>query len=63
MTIGVNQYAAYHSPEYFKDPESFIPERFLPEGQKKYESDHRDMLQPFSYGPRKWVASHFFAPI
>lgn len=57
MTIGVTHYSAYHSPENFKDPDSFVPERFLPEGRKKYASDHRDVLQPFSYGPRKYAAT------
>jgi cytochrome P450 len=45
-------YAAYHSPSNFKDPDSFIPERWLPEGQEEYASDHKEVFNPFSIGPR-----------
>lgn len=47
------QYTAYRSPLNFRDPESFVPERWLPNAG--YDSDKRDVLQPFSYGPRNCV--------
>jgi cytochrome P450 len=51
-TVTVAQYAAYHSSYNFKDPDSFVPERWLPEGQEEYGSDQKKVFQPFSYGPR-----------
>lgn len=46
----VPQWAAYRSPLNFKDPDSFVPERWLPDGG--YDSDRKEVLQPFSFGPR-----------
>ncbi|KAF2676351.1 benzoate 4-monooxygenase cytochrome P450 [Lentithecium fluviatile CBS 122367] len=57
-TVMLPQYAAYHSPSNFKDPETFVPERWLPEGQAEYGSDHKDVLQPFSYGPRNCLGKN-----
>lgn len=50
--VSLAQLAAYRSPTNFKDPDSFVPERWLPEGQKKYGDDKKAVLNPFSYGPR-----------
>ncbi|KAF4546144.1 Cytochrome p450 protein [Lasiodiplodia theobromae] len=51
--VSVAQYTAYRSPLYFKDPEAFIPERWLP--GTGYDHDRRDVVQPFSYGPRNCI--------
>lgn len=51
--VSVAQYAAYRSPLNFKDPESFIPERWLP--GTGYEDDKKEALQPFSLGPRNCI--------
>ena len=48
-------YACQHSPANFKHPDSFIPERFLPEGKEEYKNDRRDALNPFSTGPRNCI--------
>jgi cytochrome P450 len=40
----------YSSPTAFKDPQSFIPERWT--GDVRYVNDHHSALQPFSVGPR-----------
>ncbi|KAJ5588206.1 benzoate 4-monooxygenase cytochrome P450 [Penicillium hordei] len=48
--VSVSQYAAYHSSRNFKDPDAFVPERWL--GEKEYADDKRSAAQPFSYGPR-----------
>ncbi|KAF2115435.1 cytochrome P450 [Lophiotrema nucula] len=56
--VGLTHYAAYHSPSNFKDPDDYVPERWLPEGQTEYGSDHKDVLQPFSYGPRNCLGKN-----
>ena len=54
--VGVNQWATYHNANNFKHPDDFRPERWL-DGNNEYATDHRNTLQPFSYGPRKCIAS------
>lgn len=34
----------------FRDPEMFVPERWL--GDPRYDGDAKEVLQPFSIGPR-----------
>ncbi|KAL4887832.1 cytochrome P450 [Aspergillus ambiguus] len=48
--VGVPMLATHRSASNFKNPNSFIPERFM--GDPEYESDNRSALQPFSMGPR-----------
>ncbi|KAJ5566018.1 Cytochrome P450 [Penicillium sp. DV-2018c] len=48
--VGVPILAAHMSSRNFKNPESFIPERFM--GDVEYESDNRHAVQAFSVGPR-----------
>ncbi|KAL1616667.1 hypothetical protein SLS54_008234 [Diplodia seriata] len=50
-SVSLHQWSAYRSSLNFKDPDAFVPERWLP-GNSGYESDRRDVLQPFSFGPR-----------
>lgn len=45
-------YGAYHSKSNFKNPETFAPERWLPEGEEEYRADRKNVFMPFSYGPR-----------
>jgi cytochrome P450 len=45
-------YPAAHSPDNFKNPDIFTPERYLPEGAEEYASDRKDAFHPFSFGPR-----------
>ncbi|KAB2573753.1 Cytochrome P450 monooxygenase rdc4 [Lasiodiplodia theobromae] len=49
-TVFVSQYSAYHSPLNFRDPDSLIPERWL--DGTGFEKDSKEVLQPFSFGPR-----------
>ncbi|KAF9888571.1 hypothetical protein FE257_008503 [Aspergillus nanangensis] len=57
--VWVHQFAAYHSPRNFHNPEQFIPERWLPETQadpsSPFYNDNREVLQPFSVGPRNCI--------
>ncbi|GME30911.1 Cytochrome p450 protein [Neofusicoccum parvum] len=55
-TLLIPHYAAYHSPVNFRDPDSFVPERWLPGGG--YDSDRKEVLQPFSHGPRNCLGKN-----
>ena len=48
--VGIPSYAACQSPINFRDPECFIPERWL--GDARYVEDRREASQPFNIGPR-----------
>lgn len=49
-TVGVAILASQLHADNFKYPDKFIPKRFL--GDPEFESDKRNALQPFSFGPR-----------
>lgn len=48
--VTVHQWAAYHSGANFKNPDMFVPKRWLDD--PAYESDCDDVFQPFHVGPR-----------
>lgn len=48
--VGIPSWTASRSPLNFRDPESFIPERWL--GDVRYAKDRRETSQPFNIGPR-----------
>ncbi|KAF5236750.1 hypothetical protein FANTH_11157 [Fusarium anthophilum] len=56
-SVSVPHRPAYQSPFNFKEPQEFIPERWL--GDTKYASDNKDVLQPFSVGPRDCIGKSF----
>ncbi|KAF2195825.1 cytochrome P450 [Zopfia rhizophila CBS 207.26] len=58
ISVSVPQYAAYHSALNFKNPDDFIPERWLLEGEAEYSSDRKTVLNPFSYGPRNCLGKN-----
>ncbi|KAK4553510.1 hypothetical protein LTR86_009306 [Recurvomyces mirabilis] len=49
--VGVHQWSTYHSHRNFKDPDAFIPERWL-QGSEGFETDRKEAVQPFHVGPR-----------
>ncbi|KAH7378272.1 benzoate 4-monooxygenase cytochrome P450 [Pyrenochaeta sp. MPI-SDFR-AT-0127] len=51
-------YAAFHSSKNWTEPETFAPERFLPENEKQYSHDRKDVFNPFSYGPRNCLGKN-----
>ncbi|KAL3225845.1 hypothetical protein MRX96_025427 [Rhipicephalus microplus] len=56
VTCFVNIYSLHRNPEYFKDPELYIPERFLtPEVRNR----HPFSYIPFSGGPKNCLGQRF----
>lgn len=51
--ISIPQWAMFHSPCNFAEPESFIPERWL--GDPRFDDDQREGRKPFGYGPRNCI--------
>jgi len=49
--VSVSSWCAHHSSANFKDPDSFIPERWL-EGANHFAGDLKLAHRPFSLGPR-----------
>lgn len=54
-SVAVGSWAASHNPKNFRDPDSFIPERWLSDD---YASDNKKGMQPFSLGPRGCIGRH-----
>ncbi|CAG8927155.1 unnamed protein product [Penicillium salamii] len=48
--VACHHYASYHSESNFRYPDQFIPERWLDD--PAFANDRKDVLQPFSLGPR-----------
>ncbi|RAL08505.1 cytochrome P450 [Aspergillus homomorphus CBS 101889] len=49
-SVSVQQWSTYHSPDNFKRPDEFIPERWT--NDPEFAGDNKAAFQPFSYGPR-----------
>ncbi|KAF2735421.1 cytochrome P450 monooxygenase-like protein [Polyplosphaeria fusca] len=54
--VYVSQHAANHSARNYKDPDAYIPERWL--GDERYKDDNRAVTQPFSFGPRNCLGKN-----
>lgn len=48
--VGVHHYSAFHNAKNFRDPEDFVPERWL--GDAGYQNYIAGAFQPFQLGPR-----------
>ncbi|KAH7303423.1 cytochrome P450 [Stachybotrys elegans] len=48
--VSVHHFSTYHSPTNFRDPDSFVPERWL--NDPTYNCDNRSCFRPFAIGPR-----------
>ncbi|RAQ66054.1 cytochrome P450 monooxygenase [Aspergillus flavus] len=48
--VSIHHWALYRREEYFTDPHTFHPERFL--GDPRFSNDRHNVLQPFHIGPR-----------
>lgn len=54
-TVIISQFAVHRNPKYYKDPDTFNPDNFLPENcqTRPYHA-----YIPFSAGPRSCVGKH-----
>ncbi|CAL8574905.1 hypothetical protein XPA_000851 [Xanthoria parietina] len=55
VSVGVHQWSTYRSSANFACPDTFDPERWLPDPPAKYRGDVKAALQPFHLGPRGCV--------
>ncbi|KAL3225846.1 hypothetical protein MRX96_025428 [Rhipicephalus microplus] len=57
LTCFVNLYSLHRDPRHFRQPESFLPERFLSE---EFTQRHPYSYVPFSAGPKNCLGQRFF---
>ncbi|KAI2672411.1 hypothetical protein CBS147355_8131 [Penicillium roqueforti] len=55
--VACHHYASYHSESNFAFPDKFMPERWLG-SDPIFADDKKDVLQPFSLGPRVCLGRH-----
>ncbi|PGH26436.1 hypothetical protein AJ80_01934 [Polytolypa hystricis UAMH7299] len=55
-SVAVTSWAASHSAVNFRDPDAYIPERWLDDPE--YATDVKKSMQPFSLGPRGCIGRH-----
>ncbi|TVY15213.1 Cytochrome P450 monooxygenase hmp1 [Lachnellula arida] len=56
--VSYDLWAGGHSAENFFRPNEFLPERYLADPPKEFQSDKRKGYQPFSFGPRSCIAKN-----
>lgn len=60
--VSTYQWATFHNPANFVDPDSFLPERWLPTSHPRYdrrfERDNRAVFKPFSHGARDCIGQN-----
>ncbi|KAJ6127323.1 hypothetical protein N7523_002935 [Penicillium sp. IBT 18751x] len=59
VSVSISLYSAFHSPDNFLLPNTFLPERWLDSPESRpFKSDKKEAFQPFSYGPRNCLGQH-----
>ena len=56
--VHMDIHGMHQNPEYFPDPDKFLPERFV-KGSNLYDKQNHKAHMPFGLGPRMCVASNF----
>lgn len=54
--VYVSQYPTNHSTRNFRDPDAYIPERWM--GDERFKDDNREAVNPFSFGPRNCLGKN-----
>ncbi|KAL9026816.1 MAG: hypothetical protein Q9196_004572, partial [Gyalolechia fulgens] len=52
---GIPQKTMFRSPSNFVEPNTYCPERWLPEADSKYDADRKEAHEPFMVGPRNCI--------
>jgi len=60
-SVYISMHAMGHSERNWRDPDAFVPERWL--GDERYADDKRASHQPFSFGPRNCIGKTYVAPL
>jgi cytochrome P450 len=55
VTVSVGQWSSCHNSAHFKEPDLFLPERWI---DPAYSSDLKKAVQPFSAGPRNCLGKN-----
>ncbi|QDS75182.1 hypothetical protein FKW77_008510 [Venturia effusa] len=58
VVVGVHLGTAFRSPTNFADASEFIPERWIETQSPRFKHDKRDVLKPFSAGPRNCIGQN-----
>ncbi|KAG0154582.1 hypothetical protein PDIDSM_150 [Penicillium digitatum] len=53
--LSVNHWATYHNAKNFRQPNQFIPERWISD---EFATDNKAAFQPFSFGPRNCIGKN-----
>lgn len=59
-TVVVPWYSAHRQKANWRDPDSFVPERWL--GDERYKADNKGAFAPFSVGPRNCIGLKYAIP-
>ncbi|KAL8886285.1 MAG: hypothetical protein Q9215_005980 [Flavoplaca cf. flavocitrina] len=57
--VGISGKTMTRSPLNFVEPNSFIPERWLPDADSKFDADRKDAQEPFMVGPRNCLGKPY----
>ncbi|KAL4803378.1 cytochrome P450 [Aspergillus unguis] len=55
VEVSTSLYALHHNPEYFANPNEFLPQRWM----KENPTDKKEAVQPFLLGSRSCIAKYF----
>ncbi|OWP04082.1 cytochrome P450 monooxygenase [Marssonina coronariae] len=54
----IEELATYYSSTNFHEPETFAPERWLPDAPEEFRGDVKEAMNPFSTGPRSCIGKN-----